>query len=241
MAVNPVLWRFEGAVASIALNRPDRRNAVDGVTAQLLHEALLQATRAPECRVIVLSGAGPSFCAGWDTDAIAALQAADEASVRAEFEANRRLLADLASAPQVTVAKAHGAVLGFGIGLIAACDIAVAGRSTSIGLPEVALGIVPGMVMLDVLEALPAKLALDWLLSAGKHDAEEALRAGLVSRVVDDERLDEEVGALAARLAGLDPGTVQETKRMFRLLGTLDRAAAEDAAIDAAVRALVRD
>lgn len=240
MAVNPVLLRQDGPVASIALNRPERRNAVDGATARLLHEALQEASGSPACRVIVLSGTGKSFCAGWDTEAIAALQASDEESVRAEFEANRRFLADLANAPQVTVAKVHGAVLGFGIGLLAACDIAVAAGSTSIGLPEVALGIVPGMVMLDVLEALPAKLALDWLLTAGKHDAEDALRAGLVSRVVDDARLDDEVDALAARLAAHDAATVQETKRMFRLLDTLERAEAENAAIDAAVRALLR-
>lgn len=236
----PVLMQVADGVTRLILNRPERRNAVDTPTANALQTALRQAIESPECRVIVLSGAGSTFCAGWDIAAIAELRAGSEADVRAEFEANRRLLSELAAAPQATVAEVRGAVLGFGIGLVSACDIAVAGRSASIGLPEIALGVVPGMVLLDVLDALPSKVALDWLLSGEHHSAEEALAAGLLSRVVADDDLEPAVDALARRLAGHDPETLRETKRMFHRLRALDRADAESAAIEAAVRALLR-
>jgi enoyl-CoA hydratase/carnithine racemase len=231
--------RSEG-VLRLVLNRPHRRNAVDSATSSLLHELLTDARDDPTVRVIVLSGAGPAFCAGWDIDAIAELRDGDEPSVRAEFERNRRLLDDLETAPQATIACVHGAVMGFGLGLVASCDIAVAARSATVALPEIELGVVPGMVMLDVLEAVPAKVALDWLLSGERQPADRALAAGLLSRVVEDDALEPTVGALAERLAAHDPGTVRETKHLFRRLRGLDRSTAEAEAIAGAVAALLR-
>jgi methylglutaconyl-CoA hydratase len=97
----------------------------------------------PDCQVIVIDGAGPSFCAGWDVEAATALRALPVAAVEAAFERNRVLLEDLESAPQVTVAAVHGAVMGFGLGLVARCDIALAAESTLVALPEIAHRIVP--------------------------------------------------------------------------------------------------
>lgn len=230
--------QLDEGVLRLKLNRPERRNAVDGPMARALHEAVRAARENSECRVIVLSGAGSAFCAGWDVDAVAALRGQAAEAIEAEFEENRRLLEDLATAPQATIAAVHGSVMGFGIGLVTSCDLAVAGRSAVVALPEITLRVVPGMVMLDLLQAVPAKVALDWLLTGERQPAERALAAGFFSRVVGDDELDETVTALAGRLAGHDPATLRETKELFRRLAA-DPADAQREAIAGAVSALL--
>ena len=241
MAVNPtVLSEIREGVCRITLNRPDRRNAVDSQTARALHAAFVAAAGDDAARVVVLSGTGTSFCSGWDVEAVGRLRDLDADAVREEFEANTRLLEDIRAAPLPTIAAVRGAVLGFGIGLVCACDLVVAEASASIGLPEVPIGIVPGLVMLDLLETLPPKIALDWLLTGERRPAEDAYQRGLFTRLVRDGELDTSVDELADRLASFDPGTLLETKRSFARLRALPRDAAIDAAVDAAVAALVR-
>ena len=235
-----VLQRLESGVLTLTLNRPERRNAVDEATADLLHEAVRAVRDDEGCRVIVLTGAGPTFCAGWDIEALGTLRTQPIEAVTAGFERNRQLLDDLVSAPQVTIAAVHGGVLGFGLGLVASCDIAVAAEGAVIGLPEIGLGVVPAIVMVDLLERLPEKVALDWLLSGERRTAAEGLAAGLFSRVIADDDLDAQVSALASRLAGYDAKVLRETKSLFRRLQSLDREAGIREAVATAAAALVR-
>lgn len=228
-----------GGVRRIALDRPARRNAVDPATAAALHRAILDARDDPECSVLVLAGNGPVFCAGWDLDSLGELVASGEDALRAAFAQTRALLEDLAAAPQATVAEVRGGVLGFGIGLVGACDLAVASETTVVALPEIAHGIVPGMVMLDLLGRVPEKVALDWLLTGERRSAADALAAGLVSRVVPDAELEPTVDALAKRLAAHDPAVLRATKRAYRELAALPREHATEVAIEGAVRALL--
>lgn len=228
-----------GGVRRIVLDRPERRNAIDGVTARALHAAVREAATDADTRVVVLAGAGPSFCAGWDVDAIDELRSAPRAMVRAELDASRRLLDDLAGLPQPTVAAVHGAVIGFGIGLVAACDLAIAGAETVVALPEVAHGIVPGMVLVDLLETVGPRTAADWLLTARRVSAAEAAAAGLFGSVVAEAALDEAVDAAARLLAAHDPAAAAGTKRLLRRVAALDREAAVDEAVEAAVAALL--
>lgn len=227
-------------VTTISLDRPERRNAVDEPTAAELHAAIRAAGDDPGCRVVVLRGEGPAFCAGWDVASIADLRERGPEAIRAAFEDNRRLMHDLRDLSTPTIAAVHGAVMGFGIGLAAACDLVIAARGTRIALPEIALGVVPGMVMLDIADAVPAKVALDWLLSGTMRTADEALAAGLLSRVVDDEALDEAVASAAAAIAAHDPGVAAETKRLFRSLATSPARAVEDEIVAQAAAALLR-
>lgn len=235
---SPVHTQLDEGILRLVLNRPERRNAFDGAMARELHSAVRAARENPDCRVIVLSGAGRSFCSGWDIDAVAALRGQDAHVVEAEFEENRRLLEDLAAVPQATIAAVHGSVMGFGIGLVTSCDIAIAARSAVVALPEITLRVVPGMVMLDLLRAVPAKVAFDWLLSGERQPAERALAAGLFSRVAEDDELEETVSALASRLAGHDAATLRETKELFHRLAA-DPAGAQREAIAGAVSALL--
>lgn len=227
-------------VVTLTLARPERRNAIDDATGAALHAALREASADEACRAIVLAAEGPVFCAGWDLREIAAMQAGgDRAAVQASFDANRRLLADLAAAPQPTIAAVQGGAMGFGLGLIARCDVVLAGRGAVVALPEIAHGVVPGIVMLDLLATLPPKVALDWLLSGTPVAAEAALAAGLFSRVVADEALAGEVAALAATIAGHAPAVVRETKALYRALATAAPAEAEAEAVRRAVDALL--
>lgn len=228
-----------GGVRRIALDRPERRNAVDPATAAALHRAILDAAGDPGCSVIVVAGNGPVFCAGWDLDSLGALVAGGEEVLRAAFAQTRTLLEDLAAAPQATVAEVRGGVLGFGIGLVGACDLAVASETTVVALPEIAHGIVPGMVMLDLLGRVPEKIALDWLLTGERRSAGDALAAGLVSRVVPDDGLEDAVAAIAERLTSHDPAVLRATKGAYRELAALPRERATEAAIEGAVRALL--
>jgi methylglutaconyl-CoA hydratase len=236
-----VLEHLEDGVLTLTINRPERRNAIDGATADLLHAAVLAVRDDPSCRVIVITGAGRAFCAGWDIQAIAELRGLDAPEVERSFERNRGLLEDLERAPQATIASVHGAVMGFGLGLVASCDIAVAAESTAVGLPEIALGVVPALVMVDLFERLPEKVALDWLLSGERRTAAQGLAAGLFSRVVGDDAVDTEVSALAAVIAGHDPAAVRETKRLYRSLRSLEHDAAIREAIASAAAALVKE
>ncbi len=236
-----MLQSLENGVLTLTVNRPERRNAIDGATADLLQAAVRSVRDDPSCRVIVLTGAGPAFCSGWDIQAIAALRGLVSAEVAKSFERNRGLLADLEAAPQATIASVHGAVLGFGLGLVASCDIAVAAEKTVVGLPEIALGVVPALVMVDLFERLPEKIALDWLLSGERRSAAEGLAAGLFSRVVADDALGPEVAALASAIAGHDAAAVRETKRLYRSLRGLGHDEAIRAAIATAAAALVKD
>lgn len=236
-----VLQRLEAGVLTLTLNRPERRNAVDDATANLLHEAVQAVRDDASCRVIVLAGAGAAFCAGWDIQAVTALREQPVEVVATSLERNVRLLESLASAPQATVAAVHGAVMGFGLGLVANCDIAVAAESTIVSLPEIALGVVPALVMVDLLERLPEKVALDWLLTGEQRTAAEGLTAGLFSRVVPDASLETEISNLAGRLAGHEPETLRETKRLYRRLRNVERNAAVREALATAAAALVRE
>ncbi|MDO8187696.1 enoyl-CoA hydratase/isomerase family protein [Conexibacter sp. JD483] len=231
---------FHQGVVTLTLARPERRNAIDDATAAALHEALRAATADDACRAIVLAAEGPVFCAGWDLAEIAAMRATgDRAAVEASFAANRRLLADLAAAPQPTIAAVQGGAMGFGLGLIARCDLALAARGAVVALPEIAHGVVPGIVMLDLLATLPRKVALDWLLSGAPVSAADALAAGLFSRLVDDAALAAETAALAAAIAAHQPAAVRETKALYGTLAAAPPEAAEEEAVRRAVDALL--
>jgi methylglutaconyl-CoA hydratase len=235
-----VLVERSGGVLGITLNRPARRNAVDPATLTAFDEAVQAAAAAADCRVILLRGAGQVFCAGWDLQAIAAMRASgDAAAARASFERNREVLDRLAASPQVVVSLVQGAALGFGLGLLSRSDIVLAASSAVFGLPEIGVGVVPAIVMLDVYRQLGEKTALDWLLTGETRSAHEAAAAGVVTRVADD--LGAAGAMLVERLLGHDPETLRETKALYRRLHGLDERAATRTAIDAAVCALMDD
>jgi methylglutaconyl-CoA hydratase len=234
----PILQTVTGGIVQIVLNRPHIRNAVDDEMCAAFDRAVVSAASDPDCRAIIVSGAGSVFCAGWDLRAITATRERnDPDDARRQFEANREVLNRYATVPQVTIALIHGAAVGFAVSLLARSDIVLAAPGTRISVPELSHGIVPAMVMRDVSSILPDKMARDWLLAGEVHDVDEAIRGGLVTRCVPGD-LEAEGHRLARRIANLDPVAVRGTKALYQRMRQLDDREATTAAIEVAVQAL---
>ena len=192
----------DGPVARLWLARPEQHNALaTELIAELtstLHALALEAG----VRVIVLGGRGPSFCAGADI-------AVMKASAHATFEQNLNeaerlggLFSTLADLPKPVIARLHGNVLGGGVGLTCACDIAVASDDARFGLTEVRLGILPALISPYVIRRLGDRAARELMLTGERFDAAAALRYGLIHHVTSaaelDARVEERIAALLA-------------------------------------------
>ena len=198
-----LLYARRDALATLTINRPDARNALSHEMVTELRQALREAKRDPAVRVIVVTGAGSIFCAGADLNSFRRQQP----ELNRYFQ--RRQLADLfvdmTELGKPTVARVNGHALAAGIGLVAACDLAVASDAAQFGMPEVNVGLFPMMVMAIVFRSLPRKAAMELMLTGKRFDAAEALRLGLINRHVPADRLDVEIEALTEELAGKSP------------------------------------
>ncbi len=221
-------------VATLALNRPQRHNALSAALIDALETALESVERDARVRVVVLTGAGPTFCAGAD---IGEMRASADASIEDnEREAVRlaNLLARLDRLERPTVARVQGNAFGGALGLIAACDIAVAASGAAFALTEVRLGIVPAMISPYVVRAIGTRQARRYFLTGERLDAAQAERIGLLHVVVPDPGLDRAVDELADGLLYGGPVAQAEAKRLLRYVGgrsdAVDRGVADDTA-----------
>ena len=204
-----------GAVARVWLNRPEAHNAL----ATELGTALVDALRALKddagCRVAVLGGRGPSFCAGAD---IAVMKSSANASYEQNLLEAKRLAAMFAAVadfPKPLVGRVHGAVYGGGVGFCCACDIVVASDDAKFGLTEVRLGILPGLISPYVLRRLGDRAARELMLTGERFGAGRALELGVVHHVVPVAELDAKVDE---RVSELLKGGPQAQERIKQLL-----------------------
>ena len=192
----------DGAVARVWLNRPEQHNALAAeLVAELTSTLHLLALEAA-VRVIVLGGRGPSFCAGADIGVMKASADATFEQNLAEAERLGGLFSTLADLPKPVIARLHGNVLGGGVGLTCACDIAVTSDDARFALSEVRLGIVPALISPYVIRRLGDRAARELMLTGERVDALTALRYGLVHHVTTagelDARVEERIEALLA-------------------------------------------
>ena len=217
----------EGSVLRITLSRPARRNALSRSLVAALYEAFAGIAEGGETRVVVLSGDGPAFCAGGDI----AEYAESAAEGRSETDASRLadLLATMASCPAPIVARVHGAAFGGGVGLVCASDVVIAAEGTRFSLSEARLGLVPAVISPYVIETFGARRARAHMLLSAPFDVEEALRCGLVHRIVPAEALDAATDDIVAELLRGAPGALATIKRIPSMLRGLDPAATRTA------------
>jgi enoyl-CoA hydratase/carnithine racemase len=214
---DPVLVEEElGPVRRLTLNRPDVLNALSSELVARLSEALGRAARDDEVRVLVIRGAGRAFCAGYDLKEEAEREAAegplDVAGWRAELQESVQRMLELFDHPRPVIAQVHGYCLAGGCDLMMMCDLAVASDDAMFGEPEIRFG--SGVVTMVMPWLVGARTAKELLFTGeDRIPADEALRIGLVNRVVTRDRLDEETLELARRIAVLDPVGVSLTKR----------------------------
>ncbi|VEB97160.1 Probable enoyl-CoA hydratase echA8 [Cedecea lapagei] len=197
--MSDILSRIDGAVAVVTLNRPQKYNAL---TAEMLDElvtTLRELDGRADIRAIVLAGSPKAFCAGADTGTLASASATT--LWRSGFSEKWDRVAEIETP---LIAAVSGYALGGGLELALLCDIIIADQSAVFGLPESHIGIIPGAGGTQRLVRVVGKsLAMDMLLSGRRIDAQEALQAGLVSRVTDS--LEEQALALAYQVAKAAP------------------------------------
>ena len=233
----PVLMEASGPVATLTLNRPDRRNAADGAMVSALHQRLDELEQSA-ADVVVLRGAGGTFCAGGDLDHLAALSAGGADAAAGPCRELVSVPSRLEALPQVVVGAVEGAAVGFGLCLVLRTDVAVAAASARFGAPELAAGIRPTGVMAELLRGVQPRVALDWLLRPYLRSAAEAAAAAVVHAVVPDDELDGAVDRLVEEMAAAPAGLLRSTKALWRELGALPPADRVARAADAAAESL---
>ncbi|HEV8227631.1 MAG TPA: enoyl-CoA hydratase/isomerase family protein [Methylomirabilota bacterium] len=200
---------IEGTIARLTLERPQALNALNRTVAAALESALGQLERSKSVAVVIVSGRGRAFCAGND---IAEMPSLGPAEARALSRRWQKIMDRFARLPQVTIAAVRGYALGGGCMLAAAQDLRVAEASARFGLPEVTLGFNPSYGIARILDIVGGGPARDLLLTGRSVDAAEALRMGLVTRVVPDGELEGATDELAAGIARHPRGGLAATK-----------------------------
>lgn len=202
-------------VATLTLNRPEKRNALDGALVQALKDGLEKARADDGVRVVALRGAGKDFCSGADLAELERIagMGAEESLADAEFLGD--LFVRMRRHPTPVVAVVHGRALAGGCGLATACDLVLAHEDAELGYPEVHLGFVPAMVMAILRRKVPESRAFELVTRGQRVGAEEARRLGLVNRVFEVETFEDDVAAYLADLAARPPSAVALTKRLL--------------------------
>jgi len=231
MTHNTVQLRLEGAIATITLNRPEKRNAISFELIDDLLRALGEVANS-EAIVLILTGAGKAFCSGMDLDNLKALLGRTPQQNLEDSQTMVRLFRTLYEFPKVTIAAVNGAALAGGTGLALLCDFTLAVPEAKFGYTEVRIGFVPAIVSTFLLRQVGEKVARDLLLTGRLFGAEEAARLGLVREVVSADQLLVRARELADLLLENSAASLRATKQLLT-----GRAAAElDAQIEAAVR-----
>src|SRR5919205_1960597 len=195
VTVTNLLTEDRGAVRILALTRPEKRNALDTALSRGLLEALRAADEDDDVRCVVLTGAGPGFCAGADLSEFKGLRDPKAAETRAELTMQLHLAFSKMMKPVVTAI--NGAAMGGGAGLAIAGDLAVMSESAKLGYPETKHGIVAAIVMANLVRQAGRKAAFELVALGEPISAERALELGLVNRVVPLAKLMPEALALA--------------------------------------------
>jgi enoyl-CoA hydratase/carnithine racemase len=208
-----LLTENRGAVRILTMNRPEKRNALNSELTRALFDALRAADADEAVGAVVLTGAGPGFCAGADLAEFKGLKDPAAADERAELTMNLHLVFSRISKPIVTAV--NGAAMGGGAGLAIAGDLAVMAEGAKLGYPEVRHGIVAAIVMANLVRQVGRKAAFELVALGEPIDAARALDLGLVNRVFPAQSLLAESLKLAESLAAVSRPAMTETKRLF--------------------------
>ncbi|PZR16032.1 MAG: crotonase [Archangium gephyra] len=211
--MDELLYEVTGQIARVTLHREAARNALSGPMVQAMIAALDRAEADPSVRCVVLTGAGSRvFCAGADLSTLQADGFLDAHESRRSFA---QMLLRFQQLKKPTIARVNGHALAGGVGLMLACDLAVAVDSAGVGVPEIDRGLFPMMVLALLQRHVGRKRALELLLTGDRLTATQARDWGLVNRVVPANQLDSEVNTLAEKLAGKSLAVVALGRRSF--------------------------
>ncbi|MDZ4754115.1 MAG: enoyl-CoA hydratase/isomerase family protein [Phycisphaerae bacterium] len=237
-----VLVTADDGIATVTLNRPEARNALSLELIRALGAAVQRVAAQPSLRVVILTGAGKSFCAGMDLKAVAS----DAVAMGEMLRELSRVSRAVRRLPVPTIARVQGAAIGGGCGLMVVCDFSVTHPECKVGYPEVDLGVCPAVVAPWLIKRIGAGRARAMLLAGGTMSGQQGFDVGLATHLCERAALDETARALATRLATGGPKALAATKHWLNELdgsnedGVLDKAAEISAAIIAGEEAQSR-
>ena len=201
-------------VATLTLNRPEARNALTLELIRAMGDAVQRVATDPSLRVVVFAGAGKSFCAGMDLKAVAS----DPIAMGEMLRELSRVMRSIRRLTVPTIAKAQGAAIGGGCGLMVVCDFAVTHPESKLGYPEVDLGVCPAVVAPWLVRRIGAGRTRAMLLAGGTMTGADGFSAGLATHLVPLEQLDATVASIAKRLISGGPNALAATKRWLNEL-----------------------
>lgn len=203
-------------IARITLTRPEVRNAFNDAVIQELKAAFESVGTRDDVRAVVLAAEGPAFCAGADLNWMRRMADYTRDENVADAGQLAAMLKAIYECPKPTIAAVQGDVFAGGMGLVAACDMAVSVRTATYCLSEVKLGLIPATISPYVIRAMGARAAHRYFLTAERFSAEEAHRIGFVHELVDADQLDAKVSELAQALVSASPAAVKACKRLVQ-------------------------
>ena len=209
-------WATQGGVHTITLARPEVRNAFNDELIVELKNAFLAVAQDASVRCVVLSAEGPAFCAGADLNWMRRMADYTRDDNLADAGELAAMLRAIYACPQPTIARVQGDVYAGGMGLVAACDMAVAVDTAQFCLSEVKLGLIPATISPYVIRAMGARAAHRYFLTAERFNAAEAHRIGLVHEVVSADTLDAKVAELTQALVNTSPNAVRACKKLVQ-------------------------
>jgi methylglutaconyl-CoA hydratase len=214
MDYSTLTLEIDSGVATITLNRPEKRNAISFQLVEELTSALEEIEQSSS-QIVILTGSGKAFCAGMDLDELKSLTGKSHADNIKDSTTMARIFRRLYEFPKPTIAAVNGAAIAGGTGLATMCDFTLAVPEAKFGYTEVRIGFVPAIVSSILVWQVGHKIARDLLLTGRLFDAAEAHRYGLVNEVVDPSSLMPRARELAAQLMENSPSSLIATKRLI--------------------------
>lgn len=205
---------YDGAVARVTLTQPEVRNAFSDEVIAEITAAFLEVGARPEVRAVLLAAEGPAFCAGANLNWMRRMAEYTREENVADAGKLAEMLRVIYECPKPTIARVQGDVYAGGMGLVAACDMAVSVDTAGFCLSEVKLGLIPATISPYVIRAMGARAAHRYFLTAERFDAAEALRIGFVHALVTADALDAKVDELLKALTSASPNAVRACKKL---------------------------
>lgn len=231
-AYRKVTYRVERGIARIALNRPERRNALDQELLSELRAALRASAADESIRVVLIAGEGKEFCSGMDLRTFADDMSGDLAKFQSEARNMAGLLLDMRRHPRPIVAAVHGRALGGGCGIATAADIILATDTAQFGYPEINIGFVPAIVMAILRRLVSEKRAFELIVSGDAISAQTALEYGMINRVFSVDTFEHQVEEFVAGLADKSTTALTLAKEVFYRTDAMQFEAAIQAGAD---------
>lgn len=202
-------------IAYVTMARPEIHNAFDDDLIAVMASSFIELSEDSSVRIIVLSGEGKSFSAGADLNWMRRMASYSNAENLADATRLAQLLALISSSPKPVIARVQGAAFGGGVGLVAACDIAIGSETSMFSLSEVRLGLIPSVISPYVIRAIGGRQSRRYMMTGERFQAEEAYRIGLLHQMTKSDGLDEAVETVVSELLKNGPEAMRECKDLI--------------------------